>query len=105
MNRNCDQCTDNFKESSTRYWQRLARSSPILCPSCNRISQAEHKAHVRKANCIRDENARKADIIKNGPIVLMRKLKVTYEKAKEIIHEMEEEKKDLQCKAVLQPDE
>ena len=92
MNRNCSQCSDYFKESSTKYWARLANNSPILCNPCFRILHADKRENVRKSHIIRNENVRKSNTIENGPLVLMRKEKLSYDEAIDVIEKYKHEK-------------
>lgn len=85
MKKRCSQCSDLFKESTTKYWARLANNWPILCNSCFRILHAEGRANARKCKEIEQEIVRKSNMIAAGPVTLMRKEKVTYDQSKKMI--------------------
>jgi hypothetical protein len=83
MNKTCSQCSLEFIESSTKFYNRISKKTPILCNCCYRIAHAEVRAKVRKSHKEKQDNVRKSHIIQEGVFPYMRKHKVTLDKAKE----------------------
>ena len=103
--RTCEQCRKKEFESSVRYYKRtkLSYDSPFICLFCERVlkldkSPGESDEKLRKHlevlenNRLRKlEEKTKKESLKLSPFLLMRKMKIDFNRAEQMINTMTEE--------------